>query len=169
MNFHSHLRRHRRHLANVYRRRNVRGHSPTFVQFTQQLVIPVVLCLRFTTNANRRLRHLPPTAADVHDMLFELLILPTASLELRNCSFATSCACVTLLYILLPFRRHFIAPSNGVNHRDCTHGNKFSKCFVTRGSHSANTPSPSKLSRFNISSPRHGRHQFDGASSVLLP
>ena len=67
----------RRHLANVYRRRNVRGHSPTFVQFTQQLVIPVVLCLRFTTNANRRPRHLPPNAADVHDMLFEHLILPT--------------------------------------------------------------------------------------------
>ena len=65
------------HLANVCRRRKVRGHSPTFVKFTQLIVIHVVLYLRFTTNANRRLRHLPPNAADVHDMLFEHLILPT--------------------------------------------------------------------------------------------
>ena len=67
------------HLANVYRRR-----KPTFVKFTQQLVIHVVLYLRFTTNANRRLRHLPPTAADIHDMLFEHLILPTDSLEITQ-------------------------------------------------------------------------------------
>ena len=72
------------HLANVYRRRKVRGHSPTFVKFTQQLVIHVVLYLRFTTIANRRLRHLPPTAADIHDMLFEHLILPTDSLEITQ-------------------------------------------------------------------------------------
>ena len=134
MNFISHLRGHRRHFANVY---------------------------RFTTNANRRLRHLPPNAADVHDMLFEHLILPTiwnyAIARLRLPAHAS-----------LPFWRNFIALQRRQSPRLYT-CNKFSQCFVTRGSPSANTPSPSKLSRFNTPSPRHGRHQFDGASSVLLP
>ena len=133
MNFISHLRGHRRHFANVY---------------------------RFTTNANRRLRHLD----DVHDMLFETFN-SSDNLVLRNCSFATSKA-----HASLPFWRNFIALQRRQSPRLYT-CNKFSKCFITltRGSHSANTPSPSNLSRFNIPSPRHDRHQFDGASSVLLP